>query len=46
MADKLAVIQATETLDELDKIDKKTVELVVSFKSLYSETERINGINC
>ena len=42
MADKLAVIQATETLDELDKIDKKTVELVVSFKSLYSETEKIN----
>ena len=42
MADKLAIIQSEETIKELDIIDKKTTELVATFKNLYTETERIN----
>ena len=40
--DKLAIIQSEETIKELDIIDKKTTELVATFKNLYTETERIN----
>ena len=48
MADKLAIIQSEETIKELDIIDKKTTELVATFKNLYTETERIkrNGGSC
>ncbi len=43
MADKLAVIQATETLDELDRIENKTKDLIVVFKSLVEQGNKINS---
>lgn len=42
MADKLAVIQSTETIAELEKIDNKVQSLVGSFKELLVTSEEIN----
>lgn len=42
--DKLAVIQADETLKEIERIEKEVENLVVHFKSLNGETEKFNKL--